>query len=71
MEIQGVSVGDKFTKRKDLNKRIYTVIDIYEVRSLMSEKHIKYICVAEYEFMGQLIKFEVPFPTVVLNKVKD
>src|ERR1044072_2907535 len=67
---KNVSIGDKFVAMKDSrSKRVSTVIDFIERRSVTTGKVIDYECVAKQEFLGQTIVFETPFATVVRNRI--
>lgn len=69
--IKNVTIGDRFINtmhRK--SKRISTVIDFLEVRSLTTGEIIRHECIASHEFMGQTLKTDVSFTTVLINKIK-
>lgn len=71
MKIKNVTIGDKFidpSNRK--SKRISEVVDFIERKSLVTGEIIGYECIAENEFLGQKLRKNVPFSTVVRNKVK-
>lgn len=71
MTIRNVTIGDKFIDtRNRKSKRISTVIDFVERRSLKTGELINYECWAAHEFMGQTLQYEVAFATVVMNRVK-
>lgn len=65
--IKGVTIGDQFKKRND-NKKVYTVVSFYKITD-MEDNVIEYICNVENDFLGQKIKSTVPFATVNLNKI--
>ena len=67
-EIMGVKIGDKFKPAKHL---ISVVVDFYEVTSLTTGKHICFKCIARVSNGLSTNEYEVPFATVVRNKVTD
>lgn len=72
MTLNNVTIGDKFidtVHRK--SKRVSTVIDFTETRSMTTGEHINYHCIASHKFMGQTMTKEVCFVTVLRNKVTD
>jgi len=66
MTINNVSIGQRFKQGKNL---IAIVVDFYEVRSMTSNEHKQYICMAKLENSLATNIFEVPFSTVVRNKM--
>ena len=70
MTIKNVSIGDQFidsSHRK--SKRVSTVIDFYEVKSMKTGELIRHECISEHEFMGYRMKRKVSFTTVLRNKI--
>lgn len=71
MEIKGVKIGDRFIdtcNRK--SKRISTVVDFVEHRSITTGKVLNVTIVANHDFMGQTMTTNPAFATVLINKVK-
>ena len=68
--IKNVTIGDKFTKRGDKRKDVYTVIDIYTVTDSSGEV-VRHECMATHDFLGQTIKGEIPFATVVMGRIDN
>lgn len=69
--IKNVTIGDKFistTHRK--SKRVSTVVDFIERKSMVTGKVIDYECVSSHEFMGQTLTGTVSFTTVLRNRLK-
>ena len=66
MTINNVSIGQRFKHGKNL---IAIVMDFYEVRSLTSNKVKQYICIAKLENSLATNLFDIPFSTVVRNKI--
>lgn len=70
MELRGVKIGDKFISNQHRkSKRVSTVVDFVERKSMISGKVFDYEVVAEHEFMGQKITTYPSFTTVLRNKV--
>tara|TARA_R110002020_G_scaffold4845_1_gene20887 strand:+ start:437 stop:652 length:216 start_codon:yes stop_codon:yes gene_type:complete len=70
MTIRNVTIGDKFintTHRK--SKRVSTVVDFIETRSVLTGEVLDYEVVSEHEFMGQTLRATCSFNTVLRNKV--
>jgi hypothetical protein len=67
MEIKNVKIGDKFKQGKNLEAK---VVDFHIVTSLKTGKLVKYICVAQLISGLAKNEFEVPFSTVIRNKIK-
>jgi hypothetical protein len=70
MTIKNVTIGDKFinpSHRK--SKRVSTVIDFLEVKSMTTGEVVRHECIASHEFMGQVLKTDVAFASVVMNRV--
>jgi K+-transporting ATPase c subunit len=64
--ICGVKIGDRFTLRgKNVKAK---VLDILEKKSLLTGNTVGYICLAESEGLSTNT-FEVPFSTVVRNRI--
>ncbi len=68
MEIKNVKIGDKFEQRGK-EKSICTVVDIYTITNSNGDV-VGHTCIAEKSFLGQALRFEVPFATVAINKIK-
>lgn len=66
MTINNVSIGQRFKHGKNLTA---IVVDFYEVRSITTNEHIKYICMAKLENGLATNIFDIPFSTVVRNKI--
>ena len=70
MTIKGVTIGDKFINpNSNKTKRVSTVIDFVEHKSLIKNEITGYSCWAENEIVGQKIKYEVAFTTALRNKI--
>ena len=67
LPIKGVVIGDRFKTGKHTTAK---VIDILEVRSIVTEEIKGHICFAQAEGLAHNA-FEVPFSTVVRNKIKQ
>lgn len=63
-KIKGVSIGDRFVR----GGREYTIIDFYTTKNVNGDI-VNQSCLAEYTYLNQLIKIEVPFSTVIINKL--
>ena len=69
--INNVKIGDKFLDpRNRKNKAVSTVIDIVERKSLATGQIAGYECWAAHDFMGQNIRSEVAFSTVLRYRVQ-
>lgn len=72
LTIKNVSIGDRFIDtchRK--SKRVSTVVDFIEKKSLLTGEILGHEVVASHEFMGQTLKTYPPFTTVVRYRVQD
>lgn len=70
MTIKGVTIGDKFINTTDRkSKRVSTVVDFSEKKSMLTGKTIEILCIVEKEFMGQILTSEVVPVTVLRNKI--
>lgn len=70
MKIKGVKIGDKFIdncNRK--SKRVSTVVDFIERKSMKTGKVFNYEVVAQHDFMGQKMTTYPAFTTVLRNKI--
>ena len=67
MEIKNVKIGDKFKQGKNLTAK---VIDFHIVTSLKTGKVVKYLCIAQLIGVLATNEFEVPFASVIRNKIK-
>ena len=67
MEIKGVKIGDKFKYQKNL---VAKVVDFHIVTSVKTGKLVQYLCVAQLVNGLAKNEFEVPFASVIRNKVK-
>ena len=67
MKIKGVKIGDKFIMNGKAKVKA-KVVDIYTVYNSKNEI-VKYMCIAENNFLGQAVRFETAFATVVRNKI--
>lgn len=70
MKIKGVKIGDKFINpihRK--SKRVSTVVDFIEKKSMITGKVFDYEVVAQHTFMGQTLTTYPAFTTVLRNKI--
>lgn len=65
MTKNNVTIGDKFRTGKHTEA---VVVDFHEVRSMISGEIVKYICIAQATGIATN-KFDVPFATVVRNKI--
>jgi hypothetical protein len=71
-KINGVSLGDMFVAPEDNKaKRISTVVDFVERKSVVTGKTIDFECWAEYEFMGKKCQRQVAFATAVRYRVAN
>lgn len=67
MTVKGVTIGDKFINTTDLkSKRVSTVVDFSEKKSMLTGETLQILCIVEKEFMGQILRSEV-VPTTVLR----
>ena len=66
MTINNVSIGQRF-KHGKFHTAI--VVDFYEVRSITTKEIINYICIAKLENSLATNLFDIPFSTVVRNKL--
>ncbi len=70
MTVRNVTIGDKFIASEHRkSKRVSTVVDFVETKSMLTGETIMIEVVAEHEFMGQTIKTVSPFTTVLRNKI--
>lgn len=67
-EIHNVKIGDVFYERGSKNLKC-KVIDFYEIKSVTTGKHIKYMCIAKGITGISENEFEVPFATVQRYKL--
>ncbi len=70
MTIKNVTIGDEFispSNRK--SKRVSTVIDFLETKSVITGETLKIEVVAEHDFMGQKIQTTHPASTIVRNRI--
>lgn len=70
MTIRNVTIGDKFIDtmhRK--SKRVSTVIDFAETKSMTTGKVLDVTVIAQHEFMGQLMTSNPAFSPVVMNRI--
>jgi len=67
MEIKGVKIGDKFKLEKT---KIAKVVDFYIITSLKTGEIVKYACIAKLVNGLATNEFEVPFASVVRNRIK-
>ena len=65
MTIKNVTIGDKFKKRKQECK----VVDILEQKSMVTGEVVGHVCIAKAITGLSTNRFEVPFATVVRNRV--
>lgn len=71
MTIKNVTIGDKFVAAEHSRiKRVSTVVDFIEKKSVTTGEIVGYECIAEHILLGQVIRFVTPFSTVGRNKVK-
>ena len=68
-KIKGVKIGDQFIIPHRKRKDIYTVIDFYTITNAKNVI-VGYKCIAQTICLEQKITIEIPFSTVVLNKLK-
>ncbi len=66
MEICGVKIGDRFRTGKNTTA---VVVDFYKVTSMTEYETIKFIAIAKPESLSTN-EFEVPFSTVMRNKIQ-
>lgn len=66
MEIKGVKIGDKFKNGKHM---ICEVVDFWEIKSTTTGRLIKHECIVKGVGTISSNEFEVPFATVVRNKI--
>lgn len=70
MTLKNVTIGDKFinpTNRK--SKRVSTVVDFLETKSVTTGEIVTIEIVAEHDFLGQKIKTVCSPTTVLINKI--
>lgn len=70
LTIRNVTIGDRFIdtcNRK--SKRVSTVVDFAETRSMTTGEVISVAVIAQHDFMGQTMTTNPAFATVVMNKV--
>lgn len=71
MTIKNVTIGDKFINTTDRkSKRVSTVIDFIETKSVLTGDILRYQVVCEKDYMGQKLQSVCSFSTVLMNKVK-
>ena len=71
MTIKNVTIGDKFINTTDRkSKRVSTVIDFIETKSVLSGKTLGYEVVCEKDYMGQKLKSTCCITTVLRNRIK-
>ena len=69
--IKGVRIGDKFISPSHQKfKRISTVTDILEVKSMKTGNVIRHEAIATHTFLGQELSGEVAFSTVVRYRIQ-
>lgn len=70
MTIRGVTIGDKFIDTiHTRSKRVSTVVDFAETRSMTTGKILDVEIIAQHEFMGQIINTYPAFTTVIRNRI--
>jgi hypothetical protein len=70
MEIRNVKIGDRFTKQLAKNKTVECiVVDFVESKSMVRQEITNVTCWAKSENYGFGKSFEVPFATVLRNKI--
>ena len=70
MTIKNVTIGDKFINPSNKkSKRVSTVIDFLETKSLLTGEVTGIEIVAEHDFLGQKIKTTCAASTVVRNRI--
>jgi len=71
MTIKNVTIGDKFINTTDRkSKRVSTVIDFIQTKSVLTGETFGYEVVCEKDFMGQKLKSTCCFTTVLRNRVE-
>lgn len=65
-EIKGVKIGDKFRQGKNLSCE---VVDFYEIKSVTTGESKGFQCIAKGIDTIANNLFEVPFSTVLRNKI--
>jgi len=69
MTIKNVTIGDQFINTTDRkSKRVSTVIDFIETKSVLTGEILGYEVVCEKDYMGQKLKSTCSFTTVLRNK---
>jgi hypothetical protein len=68
MEINGVKIGDKFMQGKS---NVCEVIDFYEIISLKTGSLVGHQCIAKNLNGLSHNPFQVPFSTVIRNRVYE
>lgn len=66
MTIRNVTIGDKFKTGKNI---VSEVVDFLEQKSIVSGEIIGYVCIAKGVDTFSVNTFEVPFTTVLRNKI--
>lgn len=70
MTIKNVTIGDKFINTTDRkSKRVSTVVDFIETKSVLTGETLGYEVVCEKDYMGQVLKSKCSFTTVLRNKI--
>lgn len=66
MTINNVTIGDKFKTGKNI---VSQVVDFIEKKSMVTGEIVGYICIAKGVDTVAVNTFEVPFATVMRNKI--
>lgn len=66
MTIRNVTIGDRFKTGKNI---VSEVVDFYEKKSMVTGEVIGHICIAKGVNTFSTNTFDVPFSTVLINKI--
>lgn len=64
--IRNVHLGDRFKTGRNTTAK---VVDLREIKSIVTGLITGYQCIAAFEVLGVVGLFEVPFSTVVRNRI--
>lgn len=67
---KGLAVGDKF-KNPSYKNSVSVVVDMLEQKSLVSGEIVDYVCIAQPIDQPAKNRYDVPFSTVLRNKVQS
>lgn len=71
MTLRNVTIGDRFYKQLVKGKQVECyVVDFTETKSMTTGQVIEQKCIAKSDNYGMGNSFEIPFATVLRNKIK-